>query len=115
MARQTPSQITCKIIQAALSSSGMSVAELARRVQVHVNTVRNDLHDPDRIPQNRLWLYFTVLGVPIEDALEKIAKESAEKIAERATREAAQTSAVKGAKAATSVVTKGTAVLLNEE
>jgi lambda repressor-like predicted transcriptional regulator len=77
MAKQTPSQITCEIIQAALSSSGMGVAELARRVQVHVNTVRNDLHDPDRIPQNRLWLYFTVLGVPIEDALEKIAKEFA--------------------------------------
>lgn len=77
MARQTPSQITCKIIQAALSSSGMSVAELAKRVQVHTNTVRNDLHDPDRIPQNRLWLYFTMLGVPIEDALEKIAKEFA--------------------------------------
>ena len=77
MARQTPSQITCKIIQAALSSSGMSVAELAKRVQVHTNTDRNDLHDPDRIPQNRLWLYFTVLGVPIEDALEKIAKEFA--------------------------------------
>ena len=77
MAKQTPSQITCKLIQAALSASGMGVAELARRVQVNVNTVRNDLHDPDRIPQNRLWLYFTVLGVPIEDALEKIAKEFA--------------------------------------
>ena len=77
MAKQTPSQITCKLIQAALSASGMGVAELARRVQVHVNTVRNDLHDPDRIPQNRLWLYFTVLGVPVEDALEKIAKEFA--------------------------------------
>ena len=77
MARQTPSQITCKLIQAALSASGMGVAELARRVQVHVNTVRNDFRDPDRIPQNRLWLYFTVLGVPIEDALEKIAKEFA--------------------------------------
>ena len=77
MARQPPSQITCKIIQAALSSSGMSVAELAKRVQVHTNTVRNDMRDPDRIPQNRLWLYFTVLGVPIEDALEKIAKEFA--------------------------------------
>lgn len=77
MAKQTPSQITCKLIQAALSASGIGVAELARRVQVHVNTVRNDLHDPDRIPQNRLWLYFTVLGVPIEDALEKIAKEFA--------------------------------------
>lgn len=77
MARQTPSQITCKLIQAALSASGMSVAELAKRVQVHTNTVRNDMRDPDRIPQSRLWMYFVVLGVPIEDALEKIAKEFA--------------------------------------
>lgn len=77
MAKKTPSQITAGIIQAAMSSCEMKPQDVAKRMQIHVNTVRNDMRDPDRIPQNRLWLYFTVLGVPIEDALEKIAKEFA--------------------------------------
>ena len=75
--KRTPSQITAGIIRAAMSKDGTTPQSLAKQMQVHVNTVYSDLRDPDRIPQNRLWLYFTVLGVPIEDALEKIAKEFA--------------------------------------
>lgn len=73
MAKKTPSQITAGIIQAAMSSCDMKPQDVANRMKIHVNTVRNDMRDPDRIPQNRLWLYFTVLGIPVDDALQRIA------------------------------------------
>ena len=75
--KRTPSQITAQIIRAAMSKDGTTPQSLAKQMKVHPNTVYSDMRDPDRIPQNRLWMYFTVLGVPIEDALEKIAKEFA--------------------------------------
>jgi lambda repressor-like predicted transcriptional regulator len=71
--KRTPSQITAGIIRAAMSKDGTTPQSLAKQMQVHVNTVYSDLRDPDRIPQNRLWLYFTVLGIPVDDALQRIA------------------------------------------
>ena len=73
MARKTPSHITAGIIKAAMAHSGNTPRSLAKQMHVHVNTVYQDMNDPDRIPQNRLWLYFTILGVPVDDALKRIA------------------------------------------
>ena len=73
MARKTPSQITAGIIKAAMAHSDNTPQTLAKQMQVHVNTVYSDMRDPDRIPQNRLWMYFTILGVPVDDALKRIA------------------------------------------
>ena len=73
MTKKTPSQITAGIIRAAMSKDGTTPQSIAKQMQVHVNTVYSDLRDPDRIPQNRLWLYFTVLGIPVDDALQRIA------------------------------------------
>ena len=71
--KRTPSQITAGIIRAAMSKDGMTQQSLAKRMKVHVNTVNHDMKDPDRIPQDRLWMYFTVLGVSVDDALQRIA------------------------------------------
>ena len=83
MSVKTPSQVMMNLIQAAMSVSGLSVNGLAGRMQVHPNTVRNDIRDPDKIPQSRLWLYFAVLGIPIQDSLNTIAENFAHSIAQR--------------------------------
>lgn len=82
-AAKSPSQITCRIIHAGLSAEGMSVHEMAKRMKVHYNTVYNDLKQPEKIPQDRLWMYFTILNVPIDNALKRIAQEFAESLARR--------------------------------
>ena len=79
----TPSQIVCQIIKAGMGAKDISTHELAKRMQIHVNTVYSDLRDPDRIPQNRLWLYFTVLGIPVYDALSRFAQEFAMSLVRR--------------------------------
>lgn len=80
---KTPSQITVDLIQAAMSIGGLSAKALACKAKVHPNTVYMDLRDPDRIPQNRLWLYFTVLDIPVQDALNRIAESFAHSITRR--------------------------------
>ena len=81
--KRTPSQITAGIIRAAMSKDGTTPQSLAKQMQVHVNTVYSDLNDPEKIPQNRLWMYFTVLGIPVDDALKRIAESFAQMLAER--------------------------------
>lgn len=81
--KRTPSQITAQIIRAAMSKDGTTPQSLAKQMQVHVNTVYQDMRDPDRIPQNRLWMYFTVLGVSVDDALARIADAFTKSLLER--------------------------------
>ena len=81
--KRTPSQITAQIIRAAMSKDGTTPQSLAKQMQVHVNTVYQDMRDPDRIPQNRLWMYFTVLGVSVDDALAQIANAFTKTLIER--------------------------------
>lgn len=82
-AKKTPSQIIAGIIKAAMNFEGLNPHDLAKQMHVHVNTVYGDMRDPDRIPQNRLWLYFTVLGIPVEESLEAIASSFTAKIVAR--------------------------------
>ena len=82
-AYMTASQITVGIIRAAMGNADISVPELAKSMFVHANTIYADLRDPERIPQNRLWMYFTVLGVPVDDALKRIADSFSQTLAKR--------------------------------
>ena len=80
---KSPSAITCGIIKAAMGAADMNAEKLAKRMNVHINTVYRDLKEPERIPQDRLWLYFTVLGVPVNESLQSIANQFALSIVQR--------------------------------
>lgn len=71
--KKTPAQCVGSIITAAMSAQSMTAEELAERSQVHRNTVYRDLKDPDRMQASRMWTYFVVLGVPVDDALQVFA------------------------------------------
>jgi hypothetical protein len=45
--------------------------------------VYSDLHDPDRIQMRRVWLYFTALGVPVDEALQAFADSFARSLVAR--------------------------------
>lgn len=81
--KRTPSQITAGIIRAAMSKDETTPHSLAKQMKVHPNTVYSDMKDPDRIPQDRLWMYFTVLGVSVDDALAQIANAFTKSLLER--------------------------------
>ena len=81
--KRTPSQVTAGIIRAAMSADCVTLDRLAKLTNVCKRTVCADLQDPERIPQGRLWLYFTALGIPIDGALENTAAAFAQKLAER--------------------------------
>ena len=80
---KTPSEVTRSMIQAAMAIDGRTSESLAEEMGVHVNTVYSDLKDPDKIPQGRLWLYFAVLGIPIQEALDGVANAFAYKLSRR--------------------------------
>jgi hypothetical protein len=82
-AKKTPSQVTAGIIRAAMSAESMTIDQLAKLAKVCKRTVSADLIDPERIPQGRLWLYFTALGIPIDGALQNTAAAFAQSLAER--------------------------------
>lgn len=71
--KKTPAEIVKTIISAAMGARQIDSKQLAKLAGVHANTVYNDLKDPDGIPMQRVWLYFTILGVPVDDALKRIA------------------------------------------
>ena len=73
-ARRTPSEIIGRIVQAAMAANGVNAQELAKRSNVHPNTVYTDMKNPDKMPLSRLWLYFLALDVPIDDALRAFAE-----------------------------------------
>lgn len=71
---RTPARIMADLIECALIVSGQTKTKLAKMANVSLNTVCNDLKDPERIPQGRLWLYFAALGAPMDDALKAVAE-----------------------------------------
>lgn len=84
--KRTPAQIMADLIACAMTLQGETQQTLAKKVKVHPNTVCNDFQDPERIPQSRLWLYFTVLGVPVDDALSAVAVSFAQTAVKRESR-----------------------------
>ena len=71
--RKTPAQIVAGIICAAMGAQGMSSCQLAAAVGIHRNTIKKDLSEPGGMPIDRMWLYFTALGVPIDEGLQTFA------------------------------------------
>lgn len=71
---RTPARIMADLIECALIVSGETKTGLAKLSGVCLNTVCNDLKDPERIPQGRLWLYFAALGAPMDEALKAVAE-----------------------------------------
>lgn len=81
--QKTPSEVIRGIIQAAMTAESVTGEQLADDMGIHVNTVYSDLKTPEKIPQGRLWLYFVVLGIPVQEALESIAGAFAASLARR--------------------------------
>lgn len=83
MQQKTPAECIGSIIRSAMSAREINAEQLAKLVGVHANTVYSDLHDPDRIQMRRVWLYFTALGVPVDDALQAFADSFARSLVTR--------------------------------
>ena len=67
--KKTPAECVKGIISAAMGSTDISVKQLAKLTGVHANTIYKDIRDPDGMPMSRMWLYFTALGVPVDEGL----------------------------------------------
>lgn len=81
--QKTPAECIGSIIRSAMSAREINAEQLAKLVGVHANTVYSDLHDPDRIQMRRVWLYFTALGVPVDEALRAFADSFARSLVTR--------------------------------
>lgn len=81
--QRTPARIMADLIRCAMIVSGETQRSLAKKLNVHENTVSLDMKEPERIPQDRLWLYFAVLGAPMDDALEAVADTFAASVVKR--------------------------------
>lgn len=81
--QKTPAQIVAGIICAAMGAQGMSSCQLADAVGIHRNTILKDLKEPGCMPIDRMWLYFTALGVPIDEGLQAFADSFARSLVAR--------------------------------
>lgn len=80
---RTPSSIMADMIKCGMITEGLNKTQLAKRANFSINTVCADLNDPERIPQKRLWIYFLVLGLPMNEALQAVADKFAENATKR--------------------------------
>ena len=70
---RTMPRIIWGLISAAMASQDIQRSEIAKMIGVHANTVSSDAREPEKIPLDRLDLYFTALGINPEDMLRPIA------------------------------------------
>ena len=59
-----------------------TIETMAYKLNVSMATVCTDLQRPEKIQAGRMFLYFTILGLPIQDVLNGIADEVAKAMAE---------------------------------
>lgn len=71
--KATPAECVANIVVAAMAVRSVTAKQLAEMAGVHYQTVHNDLKEPERMTMSRMWLYFTALGVPIDEGLESFA------------------------------------------
>lgn len=81
--KKTPAECIGGIISAAMAARGVGARDLAKLSGVNYHTIYSDLADPDRMPMRRVWLYFTALGVPVDDGLQCFADSFARSLVER--------------------------------
>lgn len=79
---RNPAQIVARIITAAMAACNCTTEKLAKAADVHVNTVRKDLREPEGMPMSRVWIYFTILRVPIDEGLQAFADSFARSLTE---------------------------------
>lgn len=82
-AKRTPAECIGMILKAAMGANGIDAVMLANLADVHPNTVRADLKDPDGMPMKRVWLYFTVLGVPVDEGMQAFSESFARSLTVR--------------------------------
>ena len=75
MAKQarTMPRIIWGLISAAMAAQDIQRSDIAKMIGVHANTVSSDAREPEKIPLDRLTLYFTALGINPEVMLRPIA------------------------------------------
>lgn len=81
--KRTPAECIGCIISAAMGATGTTADKLADAASVHANTVRKDLKDPDGMTMQRMWIYFTTLGVPVDEGLAAFADSFARSLVSR--------------------------------
>jgi transcriptional regulator with XRE-family HTH domain len=81
--KKTPAECIGAILRAAMGAQGISNEKLADLVGLHRNTVRTDLEDPDKMKMERVWMYFTALGVPVDEGMQAFADSFAKSLTVR--------------------------------
>ena len=66
---KTPDECIAGIVRAAMADAEVTQEQLAKRVNVHKNTVYRDLLNPETMTLGRMQLYFAALGVPVRECL----------------------------------------------
>ena len=81
MAKQarTMPRIIWGLLAAEMTAQDLQRADVAKMIGVHANTVSSDAREPEKIPLDRLSLYFTTLGINPEVMLRPIAHSIAER------------------------------------
>ena len=69
MRGKTPDECIAGIVRAAMADAEVTQEQLAKRVNVHKNTVYHDLTKPEGMTLGRMQLYFAALGVPVRECL----------------------------------------------
>lgn len=79
---RTPSRAIADMIRCGMTLQGETIETIADKLNVSMATVCTDLQRPEKIQSGRMWLYFTILGLPVQDVLNGIADEVAKAMAE---------------------------------
>ena len=73
-AKRTPAVMLWAMIDAERRTQKLSYRALSKLCGCSDNTVCLDANCPERIPQSRLWLYFTALGIDITSVIVPVAE-----------------------------------------
>ena len=79
---RTMPRIIWGLIAAEMAAQDIQKADIAKLIGVHANTIGSDAKEPEKIPLDRLTLYFTALGINPEVMLRPIAHSIAERMIE---------------------------------
>lgn len=79
---RTPSRAIADMIRCGMTLQGETIETMADKLNVSNATVCTDLQRPEKIQAGRMFLYFTILGLPVQDVLNGIADEVAKVMAE---------------------------------
>ncbi len=70
------------MIRCGMQLQDETIETMADKLDVSMATVCSDLKRPEKIQAGRMFMYFTILGLPVQDVLDGIAAEVAKAMAE---------------------------------